>query len=254
VTLLSDPLFLALAVLAVIFLGISKGGFLGLGSVAVPILSLLVPPPKAAAILLPILMAQDAVSVWVYHRSYSAWNLKALLPGAALGVLIATFAAAYLREDVVRLTVGLIVILFVASRLTARWLEQHLPQPNTTSGVFWGTVAGFTSAIANAGSPPVQIHLLPQKLPVLTYVGTTSIYFAISNAMKIPSYWTLGQLTVENISTGLLLVPLAVATNFLGVWLLRRVPHDTFYRIAYVLMTAIGLALIRSGLVEMGWL
>jgi uncharacterized membrane protein YfcA len=72
--------------------------------------------------------------------------------------------------------------------------------------------------------------------------------------MKIPSYWSLGQLTWENISTGLLLVPLAVATNFLGVWMLRRVPHDTFYRIAYVLMTAIGLALIRSGLQEMGWL
>jgi uncharacterized membrane protein YfcA len=252
-TLLSDPTFLTLAIVAVIFLGISKGGFLGLGSMAVPIMSLTVAPPQAAAILLPILMAQDAVSVWVYHRDYSAWNLKALLPGAALGVLIATFAAAYLHEDVVRLTVGLIVLLFVASRLGARWLERHLPKPNAASGVFWGTVAGFTSAIANAGSPPVQIHLLPQKLPVMTYVGTTSIYFAISNAMKIPSYWSLGQLTAENLTAGVALVPLAIATNFFGVWLLRRVPTETFYRIAYVLMLAIGLALVRSGLKEMGW-
>jgi uncharacterized membrane protein YfcA len=254
VSLLADPSFLAAAVVAVTLLGISKGGFLGIGSVAVPILSLLVSPPKAAAILLPILMAQDLVSVWVYHRDYSAWNLKVLLPGAVIGVIIATLTAAVLHEDVVRLTVGLITILFVVSRLAAPWIERHLPAPGNASGVFWGAVAGFTSAIANAGSPPVQIHLLPQKLPVMTYVGTTSIYFWISNAMKIPSYWSLGQLTWENISTGLLLVPLAVATNFLGVWMLRRVPHDTFYRIAYVLMTAIGLALVRSGLVQMGWL
>jgi uncharacterized membrane protein YfcA len=254
VTLLSDPSFLAAAVVAVTFLGISKGGFLGLGSVAVPILSFLIPPPKAAAILLPILMAQDLVSVWVYHRDFSAWNLKVLLPGAAIGVVIATLTAATLHEDVVRLAVGVITLLFVVSRLAAPWIERHLPTPGNASGVFWGSVAGFTSTIANAGSPPVQIHLLPQKLPVMTYVGTTSIYFWISNSMKIPSYWSLGQLTWENISTGLLLVPLAVATNFLGVWMLRRVPHDTFYRIAYVLMTAIGLALIRSGLQEMGYM
>jgi uncharacterized membrane protein YfcA len=192
--------------------------------------------------------------VWIYHRDFSVWNLKVLLPGAVIGVTIATLTAASLHEDVVRLTVGIITLLFVASRLAAPWIERHLPQPGNASGVFWGAVAGFTSAIANAGSPPVQIHLLPQKLPVMTYVGTTSIYFWISNAMKIPSYWTLGQLTFENISTGLLLVPLAIATNFLGVWMLRRVPQATFYRIAYVLMTAIGLALIRSGLVEMGYM
>jgi uncharacterized membrane protein YfcA len=227
---------------------------LGLGSVAVPILSFLIPPPKAAAILLPILMAQDLVSVWVYHRDFSAWNLKVLLPGAVIGVTIATLTAASLHEDVVRLTVGIITILFVASRLAAPWLERHLPTPGNVGGVFWGAAAGFTSTIANAGSPPVQIHLLPQKLPVMTYVGTTSIYFAISNAMKIPSYWSLGQLTAENVMAGVALVPLAVATNFLGVWLLRRVPQDTFYRIAYALMLAIGLALVRSGLKEMGWL
>lgn len=254
VTLLSDPHFLLLAVLAVTFLGISKGGFVGLGSMGVPLLSLMVPPLQAAAILLPILLAQDVVSVAVYHRDYSAWNLKVLIPGAGLGILIATFTAAWLHEEYVRLTVGIIAILFVALRLTERWIERHLPRPNRASGVFWGTVAGFTSAIANAGSPPFQIHMLPQKLPMMTFVGTTAIYFAASNSMKWPSYWALGQVTWENMTAGAALIPLAVATNFLGVWLVRRVPTVIFYRIAYVLMLAIGVTLVRSALVQMGWL
>ena len=135
-TLLHDPLVLGLAIVAVIFLGISKGGFAGLGTMGVPLLSLVVAPPQAAAILLPILLTQDIVSLWVYHRDFSAWNLKALLPGVFLGTLLATFTAALLHEEIVRLTVGIIAILFVASRLGAPWLERHLPKPNAASGVF----------------------------------------------------------------------------------------------------------------------
>jgi hypothetical protein len=47
---------------------------------------------------------------------------------------------------------------------------------------------------------------------------------------------------------------LAIATNFFGVWLVRRVSTVTFYRIAYVLMLAIGVALVRSAAMELGWL
>ena len=117
--LLHDPHFLAAAVCAVTLLGISKGGFVGLGVSAVPLLSLYIPPPQAAAILLPILLAQDAVSVWVYHRDFSAWNLKVMLVGAAFGMVLSTLVAASLSNDVVKLAVGLIAVLFVTTRLAA---------------------------------------------------------------------------------------------------------------------------------------
>ena len=249
--LLHDPLFVIVAVLAVTFLGISKGGFIGLGGTAVPLLSLVVAPQQATAILLPILLAQDVVSVAVYRRDFSAWNLKALIPGAAVGAVIATFVAAAMPVPAVRLFVGVIAIWFVASRLAAPWLERHLPRPSAASGVFWGVIAGFTSTLANAGSPPYQIHMLPQRLAKMTFVGTTAIYFAATNLMKIPSYFALGQLTWANLSVGVALIPLAVATNVFGVWLARRVSMEAFYRIAYVLMFALGVELIRSATVEL---
>lgn len=244
--LLHDPHFLVLALCAVTLLGISKGGFIGLGVSAVPLLSLVIPPPQAAAILLPILLAQDAVSVWVYHRDFSAWNLKVLLAGAAIGMVVSTLAAASLSNEVVKLAVGVIALLFVATRLAAPWIEHRLPKPNAVSGIVWGAIAGFTSALANAGSPPYQIHMLPQRLPKMTFVGTTALYFAATNLMKIPSYAALGQLSRVNVLTGVALIPLAVATNFLGVYLVRRVSMEAFYRIAYVLIFALGLELIRS--------
>jgi hypothetical protein len=86
-TVITDPLFYLLAIPAVTFLGLSKGGFAGLGMLATPLLALIVPPLEAAAILLPILIVQDAISVWTYHRAWSAWNLKVLLPGSDRSVL-----------------------------------------------------------------------------------------------------------------------------------------------------------------------
>ena len=44
-----------------------------------------------------------------------------------------------------------------------------------------------------------------------------------------------------------MLLPLAVGTNFLGLWLARRTPTELFYKIAYLLMFLISLGLIWQG-------
>ena len=249
--LFANPLFVIAAVLAVTSLGIAKGGFVGFGVMAVPLLSLVVTPPQAAAILLPTLLAQDAFSVTAFRRDFSAWNLKVLLPGVLAGVVLAALLAASLSVAVVRLTVGVIALLFIASRAGGPWLERHLPKPSVTTGLFWGTAAGFTSTLANAGAPPYQMHMLPQRLPKMTFIGTTAIYFAATNIMKTPAYFALGQLTWENVSVGIALIPLALATNYLGLWLIRRVSTEAFYRIAYVLIGLIALELLRGSIVNL---
>ena len=40
---------------------------------------------------------------------------------------------------------------------------------------------------------------------------------------------------------------MTIATNFFGIWLIRRVSTALFYKIAYVLMFLISAELIRSG-------
>ena len=66
---ITDPLFYLVATVAVITFGLSKGGFAGVGLIATPLLSLVVPPLQALGILLPILLVQDAVSVWAYRKA-----------------------------------------------------------------------------------------------------------------------------------------------------------------------------------------
>jgi uncharacterized membrane protein YfcA len=249
-TVIADPLFYLLAVLAVILLGLSKGGFFGLGVMALPLMSLFVPPLQAAAIILPIVLAQDALTVWTYRRDWSAWNLKIMIPSMAAGIAVAGLFAASLTAAHIRLAIGLIAGIFVLRHWLGARFDRLAPRPDMLTGVICGAVGGFTM-LANAGGPAWQMHLLPQRLDKFTYVGTFTMLFAASNLMKIPAYGALGQLTGENLLIGTVLLPLAVIANYAGIWLVRRTPTELFFRIAYVLMFLISIELIRSGLIEM---
>ena len=247
----ADPLFYLLAVIAVILQGLSKGGFLGLGLMSLPLMSLSVPPMQAAAIILPTVLAQDALTVWIYRRDWSAWNLKIMVPSMAVGVALGWLFAASLTAAHVRLAVGLIAGGFVLRQWLGQRFDRLAPKPNLVSGVMFGTVGGFTTMLANAGGPAWQMHLLPQKLDKFTYVGTFAVLFAAGNLFKIPAYGALGQLTAENLAIGVILLPVAVAANYTGIWLVRRTPTELFYRVAYLLMLMISIELIREALVEL---
>ena len=126
---ITDPLFYLLAIPAVTLLGLTKGGFAGLGMISTPLLALVVPPLEAAAILLPILICQDAISVWTYHRAWSAWNLKVLLPGSVFGVGAGWLFARYFSNAAIELTVGSIALVFVLYMWLGAWLRAYLGRP-----------------------------------------------------------------------------------------------------------------------------
>src|ERR1043165_6056025 len=111
--LLTNPAFMAVAVIGVCMLGISKGGFLGLGVMALPLMSLFVPPLQAAAIVLPTAVAQDILTLWAYWRQWSAWNLRIMLPSMLIGMFIGWLMAASLSGVEIRLAIGIIAGLFV---------------------------------------------------------------------------------------------------------------------------------------------
>ena len=248
---ITDPLFYLLAIVAVILLGLSKGGFFGLGVMALPLMSLFVPPLQAAAILLPTVLAQDVLTIWTYRANWSAWNLKIMIPGMAVGIVIAALLAASLSAAHIRLAVGLSAAAFVLRHWLGQRFDRLASRSNTLTGLVFDAIGGFTTLLANAGGPAWQMHLLPQGLDKLTYAGTLTILFAVSNIMKIPAYGALGQLTADNLAIGAVLLPAAMIANYAGLWLVRRTPTELFFRIAYVLMFLISVDLIRSALTEM---
>lgn len=250
-TIITDPLFYVLAVPAVVALGLSKGGFAGMGQMATPLLALVMPPLEAAAIMLPIMIVQDASAVWVYRKDWNGRVLAIVIPGSIVGIGVAWAVAAHISEAMVRVFVGVITIAFVLyTVIRALQIPRQTPRPSVPAGVFWGALSGFTSTICQAGGPPYQIYVLALQLRKMSFVGTSAIFFASMNWLKVVPYVALGQFSGKGLGTSLVLLPLALASNALGFWLVRRTPTALFYKVTLAVMFLISLALVRSGMLE----
>jgi hypothetical protein len=127
--------FYLVAVPAVILFGLSKGGFSGLGTIGVPMLSLVASPVRAAAIVLPILRVQDWLSVWAFRRDFSPRNLIILIPSSIIGVGVGWLFAARVSDDAVRLAIGVISIVFVLySSSGIGWVARPLRRQASRAG------------------------------------------------------------------------------------------------------------------------
>lgn len=245
---LTDPWFYLVGGFAVLVVGLSKSGFLtGLGVLGVPILTFVMPPVQAAAILLPILIAMDVVGVWAYRHDWDRRNLRLLVPSAAAGIAIGWATAAYVTDGAIRLIVGTVGLVFAIDH----WLKIRPAgqgPAGALAGFFWGTVTGFVSFVSHAGSPPFQIYVMPQRLAPIVYAGTSVMVFAAINLMKVGPYVALGQFDRTNLMASLALVPLAPIGIYLGLWLVKRLPSEPFYRLAYGLLLAVSVKLIFDGL------
>jgi len=249
--LLADPVVLAACVAGVILVGMAKGGFSGLGALGTPVVALALPPSIAAAILLPILIVQDAVSVWAFRHSWDKWIVGWMLPGAVLGIAIGWAMAAMIDEKALMGVLGGITLLFGVYRL---WIERggRVAAASTSPGwvgAMFGVATGFTSQVAHAGGPPFQMWVTPRKLPHLSYAGTNAILFAAINWFKVPSYLALGAFTHDVLIAAALLVPLAIATTLLSVRIVKVLKPEKFYVIIYLLMVLLGARLIYAAVV-----
>jgi hypothetical protein len=241
------PDFLLFALPAVFLTGLSKGGFGGaLGGIAVPLLALSLSPKQAAAVMLPILCLADVVGLKAYFGKWDTANLKVMLPGALIGIIIGSLTFELLDDNLVGLLIGVIAVSFVLLGLIN---GNQAPRPlHKGRGTLLSSLAGFTSFVAHAGGPPVMMHLLPQQLDKVRYVATINVFFLLTNALKLIPYTALGQFSQDNLLLSLALAPIVPLGVWSGLWLQSRVNHLWFYRIARLGMLLAGGQLIYSNL------
>lgn len=245
--LISDPWFYAAAVPAVLLLGLSKSGFgAGFASLATPLMALAVPVPQAAAIMLPLLLAADvhSVSALLKHRDRSLIRLLVLpgLLGAGVGFLLFDVLSAATVAGIV----GALTLLFLAQRLLFPPRPDAPPPPRWVGAVL-AVASGFSSFVAHAGGPPLNVYVLPLKLPQVRFAATMAVFFAILNAAKWVPYAWLGLIDWRNMATGLVLTPLAVLGVWIGLRLTHRVRPQVFYALVYAGMLFTGIKLLWDG-------
>lgn len=242
-------LFWIVVLLAAFLVGAGKGGLPMVAMLSVPTISLVMSPMVGAALLLPVYLISDVFGIYIYRRSFSRRNLAILIPAGMIGIVAGYLLAGVVSEDGVRIVVGTCGLAFLAMRLRAAFQGATEARPaDIPRGLFWGSVSGFTSFVSHAGGPAFQLYALPQKLPKMTFAGTSTILFAVINLLKVPPYLALGLLEWGDMRMVAVLAPVSVFGAWAGYRITRLIPERIFFRLVEVALFLISVSLIRAGL------
>jgi len=242
--LITDLSFYAVAIPAVLLLGVSKSGFgAGFGSLAVPMLALAVTVPQAAAILMPVLLVMDLLGMAAFRKNVDRKLLRFLLPFGLLGIVIGALLFKALDAKVVAGIVGGFTLLFLAQRLLFPPKADSPPPPKWVGAILTAT-SGFTSFIAHAGGPPINAYVIPLRLSPVLFTGTMAFFFFFINLSKWIPYAWLGLLDMRNMLTSLALLPFAPIGVWVGVRIAHRIKPLLFYRLVYTGMFLTGVKLV----------
>jgi len=234
-----------------LLIGLSKGGLPSIGMLAVPILSLVISPMKAAVLLLPIYVISDVVGIWLYRKNFSLPNLKILIPAGVLGVFIGWLTASYISDIAIKLLLGVIGIGFCLNTWLRKQANQATQPAHAGKGLFWGALAGFTSFISHAGAPPFQVYMLPQRLPKAEFAGTATLVFAVINAAKILPYQQLRPYTMEDLTSAMFLIPMALIGTVLGAYLTKKIADAWFFKLIQIGLFIISIKLMFDAISAM---
>ena len=169
---ITDPWFYAVAIPAVLLMGLSKSGFLlGFGSLATPLLALTMPVPQAAALMMPLLFVMDVTGIQKLWRERDPAMLRLMVPAGLLGTVAGTLLFGVLTSKAVAGVVGAITLLFLAQRLLFP-PRRDTPPPGRVHGFVLTAIGGFTSFVAHAGGPPIAAYVLPLKLDPIRLTAT----------------------------------------------------------------------------------
>ncbi|MDB5799965.1 MAG: hypothetical protein JWL63_904 [Rhodocyclales bacterium] len=237
--------------IAVLLTGISKSAFGGaLGGIGVPLMALWLPPGMAVAVMLPILCVMDMFGVRAYWQKWSLADLRIIIPGGLVGIVLGTLAIGALPDNTVKACIGAIAVLFMFDRLLRLRDRLRLDaEPGATAGGIWSALAGFTSTLAHAGGPPILVYLMGRRLPKEKFVATSAVFFTVINAAKILPYIWLGLFKRETLVLAVVLAPLAPVGVWLGLHVMRKVPERAFFLSATLMLGASGCKLLWDAIV-----
>jgi uncharacterized membrane protein YfcA len=239
--------FYVVLILVALLIGLSKGG-LGavLGVLVVPMLTLVMPTQSAVSLALPLLMVGDVFGLHSYWKTWDMRHVRLLLPTAIVGIVIGTWLLKNLDSLTLRHILGLFTLLFVVYKIADYRLKSLDYHPHAWHGVVAGLFSGLGSALANAGSVPFTAYMLLQGVTPTIFAGTTTIFFAILNALRVPVFLSEGLLHPDDLLGILWVTPIIPIGVYTGRWLINRINKQSFEYVMLIILVIASAVLLFS--------
>lgn len=259
-------MFLALGVGAAL-VGFAKTAIGGAATVSIVIFATVLPTRESTGVLLVLLMVGDAIAVWTYRRERDWALIRRLLVPVVLGIVVGAFFLGLAPVALLKVVIGGIVVAMTLIQAVRMWGESRArrrvpasvaaaPGAGATAQVSgtshlggagaFGSLAGFTTMVANAGGPVMTLYLLRSDLNVRQFVGTLAWFFACVNLIKLPFSLGMGLVSPQRFLLCLSLVPAVVLGAVVGRWLINRISRPLFEKIVLVVAGLSGAYLMLS--------
>jgi len=240
--------------LAAIIFGISKTAIPGLGILAIPLVTLVIPARASTGLILPMLILADCFAVAYYRRHADWWYLVRLIPWTVVGVIVGYWAMDRINDQQLRPLIGVIVLVMLTLHLWRQKRNQAdvINSRTETAGrinrpwfaVMMGILAGMTTMMANAAGPIMMIYLLAMRLPKAVFLGTGAWYFLLVNVIKVPFSVNLGLINPDSLKINLLLAPVIISGAIIGMTVAWRIPEKGFNTVVIILTAVAAIKLL----------
>lgn len=227
----------AIVIVAALLVGFSKTAIGGLAMVAVALFALVLPTKDSTGAVLLLLLTGDLVAIWVY-RKHVDWRLIArLIIPVLIGIGLGAAFLALVDDLVLRRTIGVILLVLLVAGFWKEKLRPHHP----AVGASYGGLAGFTTMVANAGGPPMNLYLLAAGYDKWRFLGTSAWFFFAVNLTKLPVSIGLGIIRPELAVLAAALVPVVLLGTWIGRLVIKRIDQRLFENLVtiFVAVTAV---------------
>jgi hypothetical protein len=241
-----DLMTILLIASVVLMTGISKSAFAGaLGVFAVPLLMLKLPAIEAIALMLPILIIGDILSVRSFWGRWDKHLLLPLIPGALIGVMVAYLILDMINADYLRLIIAIICIVFSLKNIFFKQTTLSFLS-NRAGALLMSIFSGITSSLVHAGGPPIIIYFSAIGLTPSKFIATAAIFFAMMNIFKLIAALSFELLASDTIFMALMFFPLALIGNWIGVKINTALNKQLFLKIMNYLLLLLGFWLLTT--------
>lgn len=224
------------------FTGVAKSGLPGLGMVAVPLMILAVGDARASVgWLLPILITGDFCALYFWRGHANAKLLLKLLPSVLLGLVAGAFTLG-LSERYIRPLIAAIVLAMLGVYLIRRFRPSWLP---TLHAGPYGFAGGYSTTVANAAGPVMNLYLLSMNLPKEQFMGNIVWFFLVINLSKVPVYVFHGLFTHSSLAFDAAMIPVVALGAIGGRWLFSRISQSVFEMIVLAMVVVSTILLFR---------
>ena len=232
-----------------IFLAGILRGFTGFGFAlaAVPLASLFLPPSKVVA---AVLLMQAAIGARDCVREWPRADRDAVLRlsiGALIGTPLGIWALASLPQNVVRVSIGLVV----AAAVLASWRPRQSSCTRSKSIVLaTGLLSGLCNGLAAMAGPAAIIYFLTFEMRQPVIRSSLLVFFPIASLIALPMSWLSGSLTQAALALAAGGMPFFLLGGWIGAAGFRRFGVASYRPAAIASLGATALASIVRGLAD----